>query len=118
MTELSRNARALGRNMNFFGNKDCDLVLQTKGKIKINFGDKFTDLFTGGKFNVGNKDIINSGKPSDKDEDGFYFDSGTLYLKVDGNIYENHKIVNSPKGQFNYTNSILKSKLINVNLLF
>ena len=28
MTELSRNARALGRNMNFFGNKDCDLVLQ------------------------------------------------------------------------------------------
>ena len=37
MTELSRSARALGRNMNFFGNKDCDLVLQTKGKIKINF---------------------------------------------------------------------------------
>ena len=92
MTELSRNARALGRNMNFFGNKDCDLVLQTKGKIKINFGDKFTDLFNGGKFNVGNKDIINTikGKPSTKDEDGFYFDesSGTLYLKIGDNIYE------------------------------
>ena len=92
MTELSRNARALGRNMNFFGNKDCDLVLQTKGKIKINFGDKFTDLFNGGKFNVGNKDIITTieGKPSSKDEDGFYFDknSGTLYLKIGDNIYE------------------------------
>ena len=92
MTELSRNARALGRNMNFFGDKDCDLVLQTKGKIKINFGDKFTDLFNGGKFNVGNKDIITTieGKPSSKDEDGFYFDknSGTLYLKIGDNIYE------------------------------
>lgn len=92
MTELSRNARALGRNMNFFGDKNCDLVLQTKGKIKINFGDKFIDLFNGGKFNVGNKDIISTikGKPSTKDEDGFYFDedSGTLYLKIGDNIYE------------------------------
>ena len=92
MTELSRNARALGRNMNFFGDKDCDLVLQTKGKIKINFGDKFIDLFNGGKFNVGNKDIITTieGKPSNKDKDGFYFDknSGTLYLKVGDDIYE------------------------------
>ena len=92
MTELSRNARALGRNMNFFGDKDCDLVLQTKGKIKINFGDKFIDLFNGGKFNVGNKDIITTieGKPSSKDKDGFYFDknSGTLYLKVGDDIYE------------------------------
>ena len=92
MTELSRNARALGRNMNFFGDKDCDLVLQTKGKIKINFGDKFIDLFNGGKFNVGNKDIITTieGKPSSKDKDGFYFDknSGTLYLKIGDGIYE------------------------------
>ena len=92
MTELSRNARALGRNMNFFGDKDCDLVLQTKGKIKINFGDKFIDLFNGGKFNVGNKDIITTieGKPSSKDKDGFYFDknSGALYLKIGDDIYE------------------------------
>ena len=92
MTELSRNARALGRNMNFFGDKDCDLILQTKGKIKINFGDKFIDLFNGGKFNVGNKDIITTieGKPSSKDKDGFYFDknSGTLYLKIGDDIYE------------------------------
>ena len=92
MTELSRNARALGRNMNFFGDKDCDLVLQTKGKIKINFGDKFIDLFNGGKFNIGNKDIITTieGKPSSKDKDGFYFDknSGTLYLKIGDDIYE------------------------------
>ena len=58
MTELSRNAKALGRNMNFFGNKD---IIST---IK--------------------------GKPSTKDEDGFYFDesSGTLYLKIGDNIYE------------------------------
>ena len=91
-TELSRSARVLGRDMNFFGSKEQDLVLQTKGKVKINFGDKFIDLFTGGKFNVGNKDIISTikGKPSTKDEDGFYFDesSGTLYLKIGDNIYE------------------------------
>ena len=86
--ELSRSARVLGRDMNFFGSKEQDLVLQTKGKVKINFGDKFIDLFTGGKFNVENKDIINNGKPSDKDEDGFYFDSDTLYLKINGSIYE------------------------------
>lgn len=56
--ELARSARALGRDMNFFGSKEKDFVIQTKGRVKINFGDKFIELFNGSKFTVGNSDAI------------------------------------------------------------
>lgn len=90
--ELARSARALGRDMNFFGSKEKDFVIQTKGRVKINFGDKFIELFNGSKFTVGNSDAIKTtnGEPSSTDPDGFYFDenTGTLYLKIGDKVYE------------------------------
>lgn len=90
--ELARSARALGRDMNFFGSKEKDFVIQTKGRVKINFGDKFIELFNGSKFTVGNSDAIKTtnGEPSSTDSDGFYFDenTGTLYLKIGDKVYE------------------------------
>lgn len=90
--ELARSARALGRDMNFFGSKEKDFVIQTKGRVKINFGDKFIELFNGSKFTVGDSDAIKTtnGEPSSTDSDGFYFDenTGTLYLKIGDKVYE------------------------------
>ena len=89
--ELARSARALGRDMNFFGSKEKDFVIQTKGRVKINFGDKFIELFNGSKFTVGNSDAIKTtnGEPSSTDSDGFYFDenTGTLYLKIGDKVW-------------------------------
>lgn len=90
-SELARSARALGRDMNFFGSKEKDFVIQTKGRVKINFGDKFIELFNGSKFTTGDNFIkTTEGAPSSTDSDGFYFDedTGTLYLKIGDKIYE------------------------------
>ena len=87
-TDLARSARALGREMNFFGSKEKDFVIQTKGRVKINFGDKFVELFNGSKFTTDSGPLINEGKPDSSSSDGFYFDNGTLYLKIGDKIYE------------------------------
>lgn len=88
--ELARSARALGRDMNFFGSKEKDFVIQTKGRVKINFGDKFIELFNGSKFTTDSGSLINTidGEPKPESEDGFYFDknTGTLYLKIGDKI--------------------------------
>ena len=102
---LARSARALGREMNFFGDKDRDLVLQTKGRIKINFGDKFTELFNGSEFTVGNKAIkATNGKPGPGMPNGLYFDeeTGTLYLKWGDNVYEIFTGAESEDGFISY----------------
>lgn len=78
--DLARSSRALGRDMNFFGSKEKDLILQTKGRVKINFGDKFIELFNGSKFTTNDK-VIRDGVPDNNSSNGFYFNNGTLYLK-------------------------------------
>ena len=103
--ELARSAKALGREMNFFGDKDRDLVLQTKGRIKINFGDKFTELFNGSKFCIGDKAIKDtSGPPDSNMPDGFYFDeeTGTLYLKWGDKIFTIFEGAESEDGYISY----------------
>lgn len=104
--ELARSARALGRDMNFFGDKEKDLVLQTKGRIKINFGDKFTELFNGSKFCTSDDAIRSTtGRPSTTDPDGLYFDeeTGTLYLKWRDQIFEIFSNAQSQEGFISYT---------------
>ena len=104
--ELARSARALGRDMNFFGSKEKDFVIQTKGRVKINFGDKFIELFNGNKFTVGNNSAIKiiNGKPASTDSDGFYFDesTGTLYLKIGDKIYKIFSNAKSENGFISY----------------
>lgn len=104
--ELARASRALGRDMNFFGSKDRDFVIQTKGRVKINFGDKFTELFNGSKFTVGDFSVVSTikGKPSASDSDGFYFDEdpGTLYLKIGDTIYEIFSNIKAKDGFISY----------------
>lgn len=100
---IARSARALGRDMTFLGSKEQDLVLQTKGRVKINFGDKFTELFNGSKFCTDNDSILNSGTPDDSSSDGFYFDGDTLYLKFDGSVYEIFSNAASLEGYVAYT---------------
>lgn len=89
--DLTRVSRALGRELVFTGDKDRDLVLQTKGRVKINFGDKFIELFNGKNFTVGQQDLIKTidgDTDISNEDDGFYYDkdSGTLYLKIGDEI--------------------------------
>lgn len=104
--ELSRSANALGRSLNFFGSKEKDFVIQTKGRVKINYGDKFIELFNGSKFTVGGSDVISTtkNKPTSADSDGFYFneETGTLYLKLGENIYEIFSNAQSENGYISY----------------
>lgn len=91
MKDLTRVSRALGRELVFTGDKDRDLVLQTKGRVKINFGDKFIELFNGKNFTVGKQDLITTidgNTDISNEDDGFYYDkdSGTLYLKIGDEI--------------------------------
>ena len=105
---LSRTAKALGREMTFFGSKDRDLVLQTKGRIKINYGDKFTELFNGSDFSFGSKVVRKTkGRPDNKKPDGFYFDesTGTLYLKIGDQVFEIFSGAESTDGYIIYNDS-------------
>lgn len=91
--------------MNFFGSKEKDFVIQTKGRVKINFGDKFIELFNGSKFTTGENFIrTTSSKPSTTDPDGFYFDesTGTLYLKIGDKIYEIFSNAKQEDGYISY----------------
>lgn len=76
-----------GRAYNQIGNSNSDVLIKTKGQVKIQWGSKFIDLIKEGKINV-DTDFIFSIKSSDKigSKDGVYVtDDGFVYLKV-GNI--------------------------------
>lgn len=106
MSDLVRSSRALGRELNFFGSKEKDFVIQTKGRVKINFGDKFIELFNGRNFTVGGSIIKDTnGEPSATDSDGFYFDedTGTLYLKIGDKIYTIFTNAKENDGFISYT---------------
>ena len=78
-------AVVLGKEYHISGDSQRDLVLRTKGKVKIQFGRKFIDLFDGVKLS-GEFTVIHE-VPSYENigsENGFYWvqDENTLYVKV------------------------------------
>lgn len=81
MNNLIRSDSVLGGNQNIVGSKDKDLVLQTKGKVKIQQGNSFLDLIKDGKLNT--PKIIRIVKTVDDigESTGFY------YVEADGAIY-------------------------------
>ena len=81
-----------GKDHDVVGSKDRDLILQTNGKIKIQFGKKFIDLLDlKGNLNVKTKEPINSVKSPEevsKSGQGFYILDGNLFVNVDGEIIQ------------------------------
>lgn len=64
------------------GSSESDLVIKTKGKIKIQWGNKFIDLLKNGKINIDSKFIFK--KDSVGPKDGIYIVDDKIYLCVNG----------------------------------
>lgn len=73
-----------GRQYNEAGSTNADFLIKTKGKVKIQWGNKFIDLIKDGKVAVdGFQFFTAKDKDSIKGQDGFYItDDGEVYIKV------------------------------------
>lgn len=78
-----QNLAMFGRTYSQVGDTSADLVLNTRGQVKIRYGNKFIDLLKDGKINV-DTDIIFTANSADSlgSRDGIYIlDDGSVYLK-------------------------------------
>lgn len=77
-----------GKPQNTLGSSNTDLILKTKGNIKIQFGNKFIDLFKNGKINTDIKIAYQVNSIDDIGvRDGIYVvGSGDIYLKLGNSI--------------------------------
>lgn len=77
-----------GRAYETAGSTNSDFMIKTKGKIKIQWGDKFIDLIKDGKINT-DSDFLNTVKDSDSigKTDGIYYakEDGSLWVVIGGN---------------------------------
>lgn len=81
--------KLFGRSYETLGNSNSDLILKTKGQVKIQWGNKFIDLIKNGKIDSQSQDLINVVKSKDSintSQSGIYYDSSTggLFIVVNG----------------------------------
>ena len=76
------NVAMFGRSYSQLGKSNSDLILKTRGQIKIQWGNKFFDLIKDGKINV-NSTFIYEGEVGSKD--GIYVTEEDVILKVGEN---------------------------------
>lgn len=75
------NLAMFGRTYSQLGDTKSDLVLNTRGQVKIRWGNKFIDLIKNGEINV-DTDIIFTASESLGSKNGIYIlDNGSVYLK-------------------------------------
>lgn len=79
-----------GKTYNTVGSADSNLVLQTRGDIKVRWGNKFIDLIKNGKINV-DVDILKTTKSKDKIyKDGIYLihneDNTEVWISINGEL--------------------------------
>lgn len=82
----SNITKLFGKSFRTVGNTESDLLLKTRGNIKVQCGHSFTDIFKDGKLNV-NIDVI---KKVDKLEstNGIYIVGSDVYLVCDGDSFK------------------------------
>lgn len=56
--EKPNKNRLFGRSYTQLGDSNTDIILLTKGQIKVKYGNKFFDLIKDGKVNADLSDII------------------------------------------------------------
>lgn len=90
MGDLIRSDTVIGTPHVIVGSKDKDFVIQTKGKVKIQEGNRFIDLLIDGKLNI--PSIINIVSTVSKipKRTGLYWtkDTQTLYYVIDNKQFE------------------------------
>lgn len=76
-----------GRSYETLGNPFSDLVLQTRGKIKIRWGNKYIDLIKDGKIVTDSNILRSVATVDDISVDGIYYveENGSIYLVIEGN---------------------------------
>lgn len=79
-----------GKAYNTVGSANSNLILQTRGDIKIRWGNKFIDLIKNGKINVETDTLKTIGSKDQIYKDGIYLvdNNGTyeVWAQIDGNI--------------------------------
>lgn len=81
---MSNKIQLFGRSYNQYGDSDTDVIIKTKGQVKIQWGSKFIDLIKDGKIAVDSSFIF---KVQDVSKigvkDGIYVIGGeSVYLKI------------------------------------
>lgn len=81
---MSNKIQLFGRSYNQYGDSDTDVIIKTKGQVKIQWGSKFIDLIKDGKIAVDSNFIF---KVQDVSKigvkDGIYVVGGeAVYLKI------------------------------------
>lgn len=78
----------LGKKQEVIGDKDKDLVLKTKGKVKIQQGSKFIDLISEGELNIPKSIKSVPSKSKIPSTTGFYFveEEGLIYAVINKKI--------------------------------
>ena len=84
------NTRLFGRSYSQIGDTNSDLLLKTKGQLKLQYGNKFIDLIKDGKLNVNSEFIFKAKDINDiTGNNGIYYcKDGSVYLKIDNSIIE------------------------------
>lgn len=84
------NTKLFGRSYSQIGDTNSDLLLKTKGQLKLQYGNKFIDLIKDGKLNVNSEFIFKAKDINDiTGNNGIYYcKDGSVYLKIDNSIIE------------------------------
>lgn len=78
--------KLFGRSYESIGDTSGDLILKTRGNIKVQVGSSFVDLIKGGEINV-NVDIIKEASSKDKIiSNGIYLVDNTVYVKYQDTV--------------------------------
>lgn len=84
------------------GSLEKDLVLQTRGKVKIRYGKKFIDLLdNNGNLNVRIPKLKSLDSLDDIKTDGIYLVNGTIYVYISGELIA---LGGSNSGNISYEN--------------
>ena len=84
--------KIFGSEHGIFGNSQRDLILRTRGKVKVQWGNKFVDLFSMGKLLGVELDIFKQVQTSEEIDTSvnsivYVVDDNSLYLVYDGKIF-------------------------------
>lgn len=85
---MADKLKLFGRAYNQIGSSDADVIIKTKGQLKLQYGNKFIDLIKDGKINV-NTEFIFKAKAIENitGNDGIYVcEDGSIYLKVGDSV--------------------------------
>lgn len=85
---MADTIKLFGRSYNQIGSSDADMIIKTRGQLKLQYGSKFIDLIKDGKLNV-NTDFIFKVKALENvtGRDGLYItDDGSIYLKIGDSV--------------------------------